>query len=92
MWNIRGSVEESVNTMTTITTHDGITMSLCVLLNNVTNFPVLFSRLDYCDGFTQTFISNFNQVLVLIAHITNEKGFVQITMKSIMVNRYIDVT
>lgn len=46
--------------------------------------------LTWVDGLHKTFISGLNQSLGSLIHLTHKKGFIQISMVTIVVNRYIN--
>lgn len=91
MRHIRCSVKESMNAMTTIATNHTVTMRLNMFLDDIANLSKTFARLDNFNCLTQCFVRYFDQFLMFFGHISNEKCFVQITMKISMVNRNVNV-
>lgn len=89
---IRSRVEQTMDPMTTITPNDRESIGLSMFLNNVSNFSILLTWFDNIYSFTQALVGYFDQLFVLVANISNKKGFVQISMESVVVYSYVNIT
>lgn len=76
MWYVRCSVEQSMNTMSSIVPDHTVSMWSDVLLDDITDLSESLARLNDLDGFAQRLVCHLDQVLVLLGHISNEKRFV----------------
>lgn len=91
MRHIRCCVEQSMDAVAAVALHNAVAMCLNMLLNDVADFAVPFARLHDGNGLLQSLVRHFNQVLVFLGHIPNEKCLIQIAMEAAMINGHIHV-
>lgn len=77
--------------MTAIAAYNRESMSVSVLLDNITNLSILLTGFNNIDSFAETFMCHLHQILMLIADVAHEESLVQIAMESAMIYGYIDV-
>lgn len=91
MGNIGRRVEQPMDAVSRVVPDHTVAVRSDVLLDHVADLAESLAGLHDLDGFAQRFVGHFDQILVLLGHIANEKRFVQITMEVPMVNRYVHI-
>lgn len=89
--HVGGGVEQSVDSVSAVAPHHGVPVRLCVLLYHVPDLPVLLPRLDDSYRFAKALVRDFDQILVLVAHVPHEERLVEVAVEAPVVHRDVHV-
>lgn len=86
MGDIGSSVEEPVNSMTTIALHDTESVACHMGLDDITQVTEPFSGTHHVDRLLQTLVGHFDEIFVFLWNIAYEERFVKISVESAMIH------
>ncbi len=89
--NIGCAMEEVANAMSAISLHDLIALGVDMLANQCAKVPTRHTRLNRINCMLQRFVSSSNQLFVGRRHISHQKCFIEVAMKTILEDRYVNI-
>lgn len=91
MRNIRGSVEESVDSVATVALHHTEPMTRHMALDDVAQISESLSWPHHGNRLLQTLVRHFHQFLVLLRHVAHEERLVEVSVEAAMVHGHIHI-
>lgn len=79
-----------MNPVATISPDDRKSVRPRVFFDDGADVAIFYARPDDINRVSQTFVSDANQFFTFFVNLTDEKSFVQIAVKSAMINRNVD--